>query len=166
MKFSEECACTDECIIPTLNILKKPEIDLINQNSNTVTYEKRDVIFKQQTRTSHIMYLKKGLVKIYKEGRNNRNIILKISKPNNYLGLISSSPCSSAITARAIVSTCLPNSKTALAASRSTSIPSYSVLVCKRSRIFRIALAGILTGTSLLVTERCFEPVHKSIVSS
>jgi CRP/FNR family transcriptional regulator len=35
------------------------------------------------------MYIKSGLVKIYKEGRNNKYIILKIEKPGNFLGLMS-----------------------------------------------------------------------------
>jgi len=80
---------TNSCIISTLNILNNSEIELINRNSNVVKYKRRDVIFKQNTRTSHVMYLKSGLVKIYKEGRNNKAIILKMSTPESFLGLMS-----------------------------------------------------------------------------
>jgi len=36
-------------------------------NSSLVHYNNRDILFKQKTRTSHVMYIVNGLVKIYKE---------------------------------------------------------------------------------------------------
>ncbi len=75
--------------IPFYELLTADELDLIGRKSNVVSYNKRDVIFKQDTRTSHIMIVKSGLIKVYKEGRNMKNIILRIEKPGNYLGLMS-----------------------------------------------------------------------------
>ena len=71
------------------NALSEAEINNIIENSKDVTYKKKDIIFKQDTFTSHIMFIKSGLVKVFKEGRNNKSIILKIATPGHFLGLIS-----------------------------------------------------------------------------
>lgn len=69
--------------------LSDKEIENVLDHSNHVTYKKKDIIFKQNTFTSHVMFIKSGLVKVFKEGRNNKSIILKIATPGNFLGLIS-----------------------------------------------------------------------------
>ena len=79
----------DSCAVPFSKLLSNEELALVKANSNIVVYNKKEVIFRQNTRTSHIMCIKSGLVKIYKEGRNNRYIILKISVENEFLGLMS-----------------------------------------------------------------------------
>jgi CRP/FNR family transcriptional regulator len=79
----------DSCAMPFFKHLTSEELSLVKNNSNIVVYEKKEVIFRQNTRTSHIMCIKSGLVKIYKEGRNNRYIILKIAVENEFLGLMS-----------------------------------------------------------------------------
>ncbi len=71
------------------DIISQNNIDLIKTNCNIVQYQKKDVIFKQDTLTSHIMFVKSGLVKIFKQGRNNKSIILKLATPGNFLGLVS-----------------------------------------------------------------------------
>lgn len=78
-----------ESVLPYGNYLTDQEIDNIQKNSNIVRYAKREVIFRQNTRTSHIMFVKSGLVKISKEGRNNKFIVLKIAAPYEYIGLMS-----------------------------------------------------------------------------
>jgi len=77
------------CILPFRNYLGEEEIEEISQHSNIVRYDRREVIFRQNTRTSHIMFVKSGLIKIFKEGRNNKYIILRIAVPNDFLGLMS-----------------------------------------------------------------------------
>lgn len=74
---------------PFFDLLAPDEIELINQNSNLVTYHNHDNIFLQHTRTSHIMYVKSGLVKIYKEGRLGKTIILNLENEGNFIGLMS-----------------------------------------------------------------------------
>ena len=80
---------TRELSLPFFDLLEKDEIELIQNNSNTVTYQKHDKIFLQQTRTSHVMYLKSGLVKVYKEARMNKSIILNLETDNMFIGLTS-----------------------------------------------------------------------------
>lgn len=89
-QFSQEqSAGTTEINLPFMNVLNDEQREVIVKNSNIVRYKERDVIFLQNTRTSHIMFVKTGLVKIYKEGRNGKILILKIETPNSYLGLTS-----------------------------------------------------------------------------
>jgi CRP/FNR family transcriptional regulator, polysaccharide utilization system transcription regulator len=80
---------TDKVVLPYNELLTEEEKQNIQQNSNIVRYNKRDVIFLQNTRTSHIMFLKSGLVKIYKESRMGKIFILKIDTPGSFLGLMS-----------------------------------------------------------------------------
>ena len=76
-------------LVPFEQYLTDKEKDEIRRNSNTVTYNKKEIIFRQNTRTSHIMFVNSGMVKIFKEGRNNKFIILKVAVPNDFLGLLS-----------------------------------------------------------------------------
>lgn len=85
----EQASETTEINLPYMNLLTEEQREVIIKNSNIVRYKERDVIFLQNTRTSHIMYIKSGLVKIYKEGRNGKVLILKLDTPNTYLGLTS-----------------------------------------------------------------------------
>jgi CRP/FNR family transcriptional regulator, polysaccharide utilization system transcription regulator len=70
-------------------LLSESEIENIRQKSNIVHYQKGTNIFLQQTRTAHIMYIKSGLVKIYKEGRMGKTIILNLETAGHFLGLMS-----------------------------------------------------------------------------
>lgn len=69
--------------------LTEEEKKSIKENSNIVKYNKNDTIFLQQTRTSHVMFVVDGLVKIYKEAQRGRSNILKIEKDNAFIGMMS-----------------------------------------------------------------------------
>ncbi len=75
--------------IPFDHVLNEEQKAKLRQNVNTVNYKKKEVIFRQNTRASHVMFIKSGLVKVFKEGRNERAIILKIAKPGDFIGLMS-----------------------------------------------------------------------------
>jgi CRP/FNR family transcriptional regulator, polysaccharide utilization system transcription regulator len=79
----------DRVLVPFEQSLTEQEKEEIRRNSNSVIYNKKEIIFRQNTRTSHIMFLNSGMVKIFKEGRNNKYIILKVAVPNDFLGLLS-----------------------------------------------------------------------------
>lgn len=51
-----------------------------------VHYKKKETVIKQNSHTSNVYFLKDGLVKIFTERRNDKNIILKIIPPNNFVG--------------------------------------------------------------------------------
>jgi CRP/FNR family transcriptional regulator len=78
-----------EALFPETGILSDQEIDSIKTNSQVVTHTKKDVLFKQDNFTSHIIFLKSGLVKLTKEIRNNKSLILKISTPGQFIGILS-----------------------------------------------------------------------------
>jgi CRP-like cAMP-binding protein len=75
--------------IPQEECLLAEEIDMLKANINEVVFQKRDIIFRQNTPVSHVLYIKSGLVKIYKEGRNRKNFILKIASSGEFIGLMS-----------------------------------------------------------------------------
>lgn len=70
-------------------VISEEEVNLILQNGKDVIYQKKDVIFKQGTLTSHAMFIKSGLVKVYKEGHNNKSVIFKIASPGHFIEYIS-----------------------------------------------------------------------------
>jgi CRP/FNR family transcriptional regulator, polysaccharide utilization system transcription regulator len=51
-----------------------------------VHYKKKETIVKQGNHSSHIIYLKSGLLKLTVERRNDKNVILKIVTPKNFIG--------------------------------------------------------------------------------
>jgi CRP/FNR family transcriptional regulator, polysaccharide utilization system transcription regulator len=69
------------------SLLKDSERNLLNINSNLVEYSRRDTIIKQTSRASHIIYVNSGLVKISKEMRKGKNLMLTIEGPNNFIGI-------------------------------------------------------------------------------
>lgn len=75
--------------LPYDSCLTDEQKEAVKENSNTVRYNKKEVIFRQNTRTSHIMFVKSGMVKIFKEGRNKKYIILKVAVKDDFLGLLS-----------------------------------------------------------------------------
>jgi CRP-like cAMP-binding protein len=78
-----------DSIIPLQNYLNSDEIDEIRTHINIVQYLKRDIIFRQNSGTSHLMFVKSGLVKVYKERKDGRAYILKILTSGEFLGLLS-----------------------------------------------------------------------------
>ncbi len=75
--------------LPGFFSLTKNEVNLLISHSNIVNYQKNDVIFKQNTRTSHIMFVLSGLVKIYKESVVDKTITLTIAVDGSFIGLMS-----------------------------------------------------------------------------
>lgn len=65
------------------------ELEELKANTHIVLFAKKEIIIRQDTPVSHALYVKSGLVKIFKEGRNKRNFILKIATPGEFIGLMS-----------------------------------------------------------------------------
>jgi CRP-like cAMP-binding protein len=70
-------------------ILSADEMSLLISSSNRVDYTRKDIIIKQNTRVSHIPFILSGLVKVTREMRKGKTIILRIEKPQTFLGLTS-----------------------------------------------------------------------------
>jgi len=54
-----------------------------------VKFKKKEVIIRQGTPVSHVMYIKTGYTKVYKEGKNGNYIILNLESTGSFLGLLS-----------------------------------------------------------------------------
>ncbi|MFZ4707709.1 MAG: Crp/Fnr family transcriptional regulator [Bacteroidales bacterium] len=81
----------DTCVsfvyeLSCFELLTDEEKELINSNSVLVNFKKGETVCKQGSFASHIMYLEKGLVKIYLEG-NPKDLILTVTPPKNLMGL-------------------------------------------------------------------------------
>jgi len=76
-------------VFPKNNIINDQEINQLRKAGKIVSFKKKDVIFRQRTLTSHAMFQISGLVKLFKEGKNGRSFILKISTAGYFLGLAS-----------------------------------------------------------------------------
>lgn len=68
------------------NFLTYEELELIEDNRFEVLFRAGENIRKQGTYLSHVIFLNSGLAKLYLEGFNERNIILRIIKPTNFIG--------------------------------------------------------------------------------
>jgi len=67
--------------------LTDEEFDLLNKNRVEVQFEKGETIIKQGTFADHIVILQEGLLKKVIQSNNQRNIIIKINVPGDYIGL-------------------------------------------------------------------------------
>ncbi len=63
------------------------ELELVDKNRLEVVYNKGETIIKQGSFASSILFLKKGLLKLYIEGKNNKNLIISIVPEGNLIGL-------------------------------------------------------------------------------
>ncbi len=76
-------------LFPEEGILSDTEINMLKSAGRTVSFKKKDIIFRQETLTSHVMFQVSGLVKLFRENKNEKSIILKISTPGYFIGLTS-----------------------------------------------------------------------------
>jgi len=66
--------------------LSDKEIELIEKNRFEVKFRKGEIIRKQGTYLSHVISINSGLAKLYIEGFNGKNLILRIVKSTNFIG--------------------------------------------------------------------------------
>lgn len=71
---------------PLFRILPGDDLAILNNNRYEVKFKAGENIIKQGTAASHMISLTTGLAKMYIEGFNNRNLILKIVKPWQVFG--------------------------------------------------------------------------------
>lgn len=76
--------CTNKSTI--FQLLTDDELELIEANRIEVHFKAGENIRKQGTYLSHVISLNSGMAKLYLEGLGNRNIILRIIKPTNFIG--------------------------------------------------------------------------------
>lgn len=90
MNYSQQIDCKNcmDCGFrsPMFDHLSKAELQLVNDNRFEIKFNKGEIIRKQGTFLSHVISLNSGLAKLYIEGPNNKNLILRIIKPTRFIG--------------------------------------------------------------------------------
>lgn len=82
----EGCAaCHLKCDIYLTAIEMQMEADL---EPIHIVYKKHETICRQKTQITHAIVMLDGSAKMYIDGLNNKNIILNILLPSNYIGLL------------------------------------------------------------------------------
>ncbi|OIP02326.1 MAG: hypothetical protein AUJ97_06125 [Bacteroidetes bacterium CG2_30_32_10] len=83
----KELNCKD-CInkSPAARLLKESELEYMTQNRVEVNFKKGDLIFKQNSYSTNIIFLKTGLAKVHMQGPFKEKI-LRIVKAPSYLGI-------------------------------------------------------------------------------
>lgn len=75
-----ECKCFEK--------LTQEQMEFLDANSVKIKYKKGEIICKQGGFVSHVMYMEKGLSKVFLENGSN-SLILRITPDRNFLGLSS-----------------------------------------------------------------------------
>lgn len=79
--------CTDKsCAVSVLN---NNELEILSGNSSEIFLKRGELLYKEGSLSSNIIYLKSGLVKEFTTGINNKEQIIQIIKSHSYLGLSS-----------------------------------------------------------------------------
>jgi CRP-like cAMP-binding protein len=84
-KFSSCRTC--EFKSQAVEILGPDELDILEKNCVEVEFRKGEMLFKQSSFSSHVIFIKSGLVKIHMTGLQGKDQILKIVPAPTYLGL-------------------------------------------------------------------------------
>ncbi|MCK4829443.1 Crp/Fnr family transcriptional regulator [bacterium] len=61
----------------------------MNLNKNEIVIEKGEIIYQEGEKINHLVYLKEGLVKLYKTGPGRSQQIISIATPRDFIGLLS-----------------------------------------------------------------------------
>lgn len=71
------------------NNLEDIEIDIVCQSKREDQYKKGDLIISEGKLIDEFLYLKSGLVKLYKQGEDGKDQIINIAKPFDFVSLLS-----------------------------------------------------------------------------
>jgi CRP-like cAMP-binding protein len=71
---------------PLFNYLGNEELDNITNTKKRVYFKQGETIIKQGAPLTHVISFTNGLAKAYIEGKNNRNLILQLIRPTNFIG--------------------------------------------------------------------------------
>lgn len=85
-----ECKC-DSCIFRNLLFedVQIPELTNICKSKRVKKYLKGDCIIHEGEEIHEFIYLKVGLVKLFKQHPNEQDQIIRIARPSNFIGLLS-----------------------------------------------------------------------------
>lgn len=71
---------------PVFCLLTLEELQLVNDTKITIQFKPGETIRKQGTFMSHVLSVNSGLAKLYLEGPDQRNAIIRVVRPTNFVG--------------------------------------------------------------------------------
>ncbi len=74
--------------VPCFSMLTEEQNLAIQNSSYIVSYGPGEVLFRQDTPVSHLMWVHSGLIKVFKEGRNDRSIIFDLATSGSFIALL------------------------------------------------------------------------------
>jgi CRP-like cAMP-binding protein len=85
--FRKDKTCCNFCLERSdiFSCLNQDELGVVGDNRTEVHFKAGELIFKQGTPSAHFLCLTKGMVKLYIEGYDNKNLIIGILKPIEYI---------------------------------------------------------------------------------
>lgn len=78
-----------QVLLQSFPMLTDTEKDVLLYNCHVVDFNQGETIFKEGAITSHIYFINQGLVKLVREHKNNRTIILDIVPEGKFFGFVS-----------------------------------------------------------------------------
>jgi len=73
------CAvCVKEHQSSVFSILQKEDLDILMENKQEILFKPGETILKQNTSSTHVVCIKKGLAKVYIEGMKGKSLIIKL----------------------------------------------------------------------------------------
>ncbi|HOK61238.1 MAG TPA: Crp/Fnr family transcriptional regulator [Tenuifilum sp.] len=79
----------EKCKLPVNQLLTAEQQAIIMNSINIVNYNRKDIIVKQYSASSHVYYIIKGIIKVSSEQRKGKNLVMKIDTTGSFVGLIS-----------------------------------------------------------------------------
>lgn len=79
--------------VPPLNVLTDDDFELLINNHSVKSFNRNELIFKENDEASSVMLLIRGKVKVFKGGVAGRGQIVKLAKPNDFMGYRSVMAC-------------------------------------------------------------------------
>jgi CRP-like cAMP-binding protein len=91
MKISKEIESCNFCIYKKLlfDPLNDSEYQEINNSRTEFVYKRGDIIRQEGEPINSFLYLRSGLIKLYKTDKNGKDHILSINKPGDFISLLS-----------------------------------------------------------------------------
>ncbi len=71
------------------NKLNAKDLDLIDQNKKEIEFKRGEIICEEGTEIKSFMYLKNGLVKLFKSNLHDKDQIVSIAKPLDFISFLS-----------------------------------------------------------------------------
>ena len=91
MKIKNDIASCRTCVYRKLLFgdLNDIEYKLVNEGRQEILFKRGEIIKKEGDTIDSFLYLRKGLVKLYKTDSNNKDHILSINHPGDFVSLLS-----------------------------------------------------------------------------